>query len=92
MPDTMTSRECAESLGVSLDWFYEHRDELIARDGMPASTTSIGRYRPDRKRWTAWRERRDAGRFSLAPANDEQPPPEPRGDAAWSDFLAKVYP
>lgn len=70
----MTAAECAASLGLSVDRFNRKRAELIACDDMPASTCSVGWYRPDRASWLAWRGRYHPHAPAHAAANDTAPP------------------
>jgi hypothetical protein len=77
---------------AAMDWFYRNRHRLIARDKMPAPSSSIGRPRWDKLSMDAW-----AGRHHpLAPqgraANDSAPIGAPDGEAAQRAWLQQAYP
>lgn len=84
-----SAADVALRLGISVDRFYRIEAKLIAEQQMPASTKP-GKRAYDRAAMEAWLTRNDPRRPKAA-ANDPLPPPMPRSDGEWNDFLRRHY-
>ncbi len=91
LPTCYYAADVASLLGHGLDWFYRHKQRLIAA-GMPGPIVPFGRLRFDRQAMDAWINRHDPRRQQLPPAaNDERPMPPPSSATEWRNFLRSTY-